>query len=248
MTEGKILAKVAGEVITDIDVDRMIASMGQRGAAYNTPSGRSALLDEIVNKKLLLLDARRNLIEREPAFKEQLEKLKEELLANYCVEKVISDVRVTAEETKKFFDEHESDFVAGERVEASHILTDSEEKAQSILGDIKDGKISFEEAAKQFSTCPSKENGGSLGEFSRGQMVPEFEEVAFGMNEGEISDPVKTQFGYHIIRLEKKHPAEKMNYADISEHIKAKLLQEKQQKAFRSKINQLKIMYPVDKF
>ncbi len=248
MSEPKILASVAGKPITESDVDEVILSMGQRAKTYDNPKGREAILEQLINKKLLLLDAQRNLFERESAFKEQLAKLKEELMSNYCIEKIMSSVRVTDSDAKAFFEEHRSDLVADESIEASHILVESEEECEKILNDINSGNISFEDAAKKYSTCPSKEAGGNLGEFTKGQMVPEFENAAFEMAVGEIRGPVKTQFGYHIIKLSAKHESAEMKFEDIEGQIKEQLLREKQQKAYQSKIAQLKIMYMVDKF
>lgn len=88
------------------------------------------------------------------------------------------------------------------QVRAKHILVSSEEEAKMILDDIKSGKVSFEDAAKKHSQCPSKENCGDLGFFSRGMMVKPFEEAAFAMKKGEISVPVKTDFGWHLIKVE----------------------------------------------
>ncbi len=85
------------------------------------------------------------------------------------------------------------------KITASHILVKSQEKAEEILNKLKIGK-SFEELAKENSLCPSKKRGGNLGTFSRGQMVREFEKIAFNLKKGEISAPVKTQFGWHIIK------------------------------------------------
>ena len=134
-----------------------------------------------------------------------------------------------------------------ESVNASHILVDSEEKALEILAGIKSGEISFEQAAMENSSCPSGRNGGSLGDFGKGQMVPEFDTAVFAMAVGEITDaPVKTQFGYHLIKLNSKNAAEVMPLAEIAPEIKNALLQEKQRTAYESKINQLKILYPVD--
>ncbi len=87
-----------------------------------------------------------------------------------------------------------------QKVRASHILVKTEVDANSLLFDVKNGK-SFEEAAKEKSICPSGKRGGDLGWFGRGQMVKEFENAAFALKKGEISRPVKTQFGWHIIKL-----------------------------------------------
>ena len=87
------------------------------------------------------------------------------------------------------------------QVKASHILVATENEANKILKNIRDGKISFEDAAKKFSKCPSGAEGGDLGYFGRGMMVKEFEDAAFATAAGEISAPVKTPFGWHLIKV-----------------------------------------------
>ena len=106
MAEAKILASIAGTNITEADVDALVASLSQRGQNYNTPEGRNMVLEQLIHQKLFLIDASRNLYEREPAFKAELARLKEDLLINYAVNKAVEGVRVTEEETKKYFDEH----------------------------------------------------------------------------------------------------------------------------------------------
>jgi peptidyl-prolyl cis-trans isomerase C len=137
--------------------------------------------------------------------------------------------------------------MSGESVNASHILVETEEKALEILAEIESGKKSFEDAAKEYSSCPSGQSGGSLGDFGRGQMVPEFDTAVFEMNVGEITKtPVKTQFGFHLIKLNSKAESAQTPFAEIAAEIKEGLLGEKRRKAYESKINQLKILYPVD--
>ncbi len=243
----KILAKVGGFPITEDDVNEFLAGLGQRGAAYNNPEGRKAILNQLIGNKLLLLDARRNLLEGEAGFREQLAKLKDQLLVNYAAEKAISGVSTTEDEAKSYYEENKAQFLGEETVSASHILVDSEELAKELIEKIKSGEVSFENAATENSSCPSKERGGNLGEFGRGQMVPEFDTAVFSMQVGEISsEPVKTQFGYHIIRLDAKRDSETVPYENVKNEIKAHLTAEKQKKAYDSKINQLKIVYPVD--
>ena len=86
-------------------------------------------------------------------------------------------------------------------VRAAHILVDKEVDAIHIRKEIVDGKKDFYQAAREYSKCPSGRNGGDLGWFGKGMMVPEFEKVAFSTPEGQISQPVKTQFGWHIIKV-----------------------------------------------
>jgi peptidyl-prolyl cis-trans isomerase C len=83
---------------------------------------------------------------------------------------------------------------------ASHILVKTEEQANQILKRLADGE-EFDKVARRFSSCPSGKNGGDLGWFGKGQMVPEFEQVAFGNDAGKVVGPVKTQFGYHVIKV-----------------------------------------------
>ncbi len=243
----KILATVGGLTVTDADVDELIMSLGQRGQAYNNPEGRRAVLEQVIGNKLLLLDARRNLYEAEPAFREQLNKLKDRLLASYAGEKALAGATVTDAEVKEYYEANKEQFTSGETVNASHILVDSEEKATEIYNEIASGAKTFEDAAREYSSCPSKDNGGNLGDFSRGQMVPEFDSAVFSMEVGEITKaPVKTQFGYHLIKLNSKGEPKVASLEEIKDDLKMGLLGEKRRKAYESKINQLKIMYPVD--
>ncbi len=242
-----ILASVGGMPITDEDVNEFLRELGPRAQSYMSPEGRKVILNQLIGNKLLLLDAKRNLLEAEPAFKAELARLKDSLLTSYATEKAISSVTVSDKDAEEYYNQNKEQFVTGESVNASHILVDSEEKANEILAKINAGEISFEDAATQFSSCPSKANGGNLGDFGRGQMVPEFDTAVFEMAEGEItSAPVKTQFGYHIIKLNSKKESEEMPFASISAEIKEALLAEKRRAAYESKINQLKILYPVD--
>ena len=246
--ENKVLAAVGGVNITEEDVSEAIIAMGQRGQSLNNPQGRAMVLEQLINRKLLLAGARKELLEFDPEFKKQLNIMKEELLTKFAISRAIENVKVTDEEAKKFYDENPAAFVSGNTVTASHILVDSEEKANEIKDDIDAGKITFADAAKQYSSCPSMENGGDLGAFGQGQMVKEFEDAAFTSEIGVVTAPVQTQFGWHLILVTDKSESSVMAFEDVSEQLKEQLLSEKQQKAYASKLNQLKILYPVDMF
>ena len=111
---GKILATVGTLTVTEDELLEFIAGLGQRGAAYNTPEGRAMILEQLVGNKLLLLDAKRNLFEAEPAFKEQLARLKDNLLANYAAEKVIAAISVSDKEARDYYEENKERFNQGE--------------------------------------------------------------------------------------------------------------------------------------
>ena len=243
----KILAKVGPLTVKESEVEEFLLSLGQRGAAYNNPEGRRVILEQIISNKLLLLEARSNLYETEPEFKAELARLKENLLVNYASGKVFDRVTVTEGELRDYYEKNLDRLGGGATVNASHILVDTEEQALEILGKIKSGELSFEDAAMQFSSCPSGERGGNLGDFSEGQMVPEFDRAVFSMEVGEITEvPVRTQFGYHLIKLNSKNEAQVPSFEEIEPQLREALLNEKRHEAYGRHINQLKILYPVE--
>ena len=243
----KILAKVGALTVSEREVDEFLAELGQRGQGYNNPEGRKAILEQIISSKLLLLDARHNLLETEPEYKAELAKLRENLLINYAGNKVIAAVKVNDEDVKKYYEDNLDKFKQGETVNADHILVDSEEKALEILAKIESGELSFADAAKEFSSCPSGQRGGNLGDFGRGQMVPEFDKAVFELEVGEVTKtPVQTQFGYHLIKLNSKSDATVMPFEDVAPQLTDIVLNEKRREAYERKINQLKILYPVE--
>ncbi len=244
----KILAKVGTLTVTEADVDEFLVGLGQRGQSYNNPEGRAIILEQLIADRLLLLEARRNLYEAEPEFRAELAKLKDNLLVRYAGNKALAGISATDKEARDFYDANPDKFMGGATVNASHILVETREKALEVLGKIKAGEMTFEDAAQAYSSCPSKDNGGNLGDFGKGQMVPEFDAAVFAMQVGEITDePVATQFGFHLIKLNSKTDAEMTPYEAIAGQIKEMLTGEKVRAAYESKINQLKIMFPVDK-
>ena len=243
----KILAKVGALTVSEREVDEFLAELGQRGQGYNTPEGRKAILEQIISSKLLLLDARHNLLETEAEFKAELAKLRENLLINYAGNKVISAVKVNDADVKKYYEDNLDKFKQGETVNADHILVDSEEKALEILAKIESGEMSFGDAAREYSSCPSGQRGGNLGDFGRGQMVPEFDKAVFELEVDEMTKtPVKTQFGYHLIKLNSKSESTVIPYEEVAPQLIEMVLNEKRREAYEKKINQLQILYPVE--
>ena len=150
---------------------------------------------------------------------------------------------MTEEEAKEYYEANPNKFKKEETVQAKHILVEDEDKCTDILNSIVSGELSFEEAAKQHSTCPSGQQGGDLGEFGHGQMVKEFDEAAFAAEPGKVVGPVKTQFGYHLIRVEKKNEAEVQPFEAVKATIVNTLFQKKQNDAYEAKEKELKEKY-----
>ena len=150
---------------------------------------------------------------------------------------------IAREEIREYFEANKARFAKGASVHAKHILVDSEDKCNKLLESIVSGGKAFEDVAKESSTCPSGANGGDLGEFGKGQMVKEFEDAAFAAEIGHVVGPVKTQFGYHLIKVEDKKEAEDAKLDDVKEQIKSEIMQKKQQEAYTAKVEELKKKY-----
>jgi foldase protein PrsA len=157
-----------------------------------------------------------------------LEDFKTNIEMNLKLQKLLEPkITITEDEMKAYFDANKETFDVKEQVKASHILVDSEAKAKEVKEKLSAGG-DFAALAKEYSIDTSNsEQGGALGFFSRGDMVPEFENVAFSLEAGTISDPVKTDFGYHIIKLEEKTTAKAAVYEETKDQLKDILFGEK---------------------
>ncbi|TDL83430.1 foldase [Peribacillus frigoritolerans] len=189
----------------------------------------------------------------EEAFIQQLETsggtaqdVKKDLETNLKIEKLLEpEIKISEDEMKTYFDGNKESFAEPEQVKASHILVEDEAKAKEVKEKL-DGGADFIELAKEYSTDTSNsENGGDLGYFAKGEMVAEFEEVAFAMKEGEISEPVKTEFGYHIIKFADKKAAADAVFEDKKEEIKETLFDQKMQTAYTAWLQEKKEEYDI---
>ena len=246
--EDKILAIVAGNEIKESDLERIINRYPAEQQGYiKSEKGRAQLLDQTISFELMSKFGKELGLDKTEEFQKTVEALAKELLTQVTIDKVLSEVTVTDDEIKKYYDENKSQFVEQPKVSAKHILVETEEEANSIKDEIKSESITFEEAAKKYSSCPSKENGGDLGAFGRGMMVPEFEEAAFASEIGVVTEPVKTQFGYHLILVEDKSEAKEKTFEETKDSISKYLLESAQQKKYVSLSNELAEKYGVER-
>jgi peptidyl-prolyl cis-trans isomerase C len=185
--------------------------------------------------------------------------IRKDVIINNLVEKeVISKIKVSDDDAKKFYDENAAQFKKEAQVKASHILIGTEptasaeekkkakEKAEEVLKELKAGK-DFAELAKTNSTCPSKSQGGDLGFFGKGQMVKPFEDAAFGLKKDELSGVVETQFGYHIIKLTDKKEAETVPLAEVKDKIINYLKNQQIQKGVQTLVASQKDKFKIEK-
>ena len=203
---------------------------------------QEALVRGYVNTKLLEQEAAKSGIENSKEFQDKITNVKKQLMQQEVIEKYLKSAL-----TDKMIDDEYNKLVASlkdkEEVKASHILVDTEDKAKAAKKKLNKG-TKFADVVKEFSTdAATKASGGTIGYFTQGQLVPEFEKKAFEMKIGEISEPVKTQFGWHIIKLEDKRKAKIPTKDEAKQSISGKLNREVLEKFFEdlSKKADLKI-------
>ncbi|MCC5912654.1 MAG: peptidylprolyl isomerase [Clostridiaceae bacterium] len=245
MSEKQVLAVVANREITQEDVNLLIRSLDpQRAMQFQSEEGQKRLLEELVNQELFYLDAVENNLEKDEHFQGELKKVQDNFLKQYAINELIRTAAIGEDETLNYYNENQDQFKTPPTTKASHILVETEEEAQEILEALK-GDLSFEEAAEKHSKCPSNSRGGDLGYFPKGQMVPEFEEALINMEIGEISAPVKTQFGQHLIKLVDRKEEEAKSFDEVKNQLSQQLLAQKQQSLYSNKVQDLKGKYDV---
>jgi parvulin-like peptidyl-prolyl isomerase len=247
------LVTVNGSAITDTDVDSALMNATQ-GRFNQVPADKQAefrkqVLEQLIAKELVYGDAQKTGILKSKEFKDEYknvqERIKKELAIQVWQKKELDKVVVTEKELKEYYDKNKEEFDEKESVHARHILVKEETEAKAIITDLKSLtgdalKNKFIELAQTKSTGPSGPKGGDLGYFAQGQMVPEFNDKVFAMNVGTITEePVKTQFGYHVIYLEDKKAKATRAYEDVKSFIEERLKMEKFKSIMKTKMEAL---------
>jgi peptidyl-prolyl cis-trans isomerase C len=236
---GKVVAEIGKEQITLDEVNDMIKTVPEQYQA-TAQVHKDMLLDSMINQKLLYTEASKLNLDKDLNVQKQLNGARKDILIKAYLKKEIEDtVKVTDEEAKKYYDANKDKFKEPEKINISHILVDSEAEAKDILAKLKGG-ADFAALAKEKSKDASKEKGGELGFIAKGQTVPEFEQAAFALQPGQLSGVVKTQFGYHIIKVTGKQPEKLMAYDDIKDQLKQMMLADKQKERFEALLRDLK--------
>ncbi len=247
------LVTVNGTQITqqDVDTELMNATQGRfdQVPADKQAEFRKQVLEQLVAKELVYNDAEKTGVLESKAFKDEYIKVqarvKKELAIQVWQKFQLDKVKISNKELKDYYDKNKEEFNEKSSVHARHILVKTEGEAKKIAKDLKSLKgealkQKFIEKAKAFSTGPSGPKGGDLGYFSEGQMVPEFNDKVFSMKVGTVSDPVKTQFGYHLIYLEDKKAKKILAFTEVKSFIDQRLKMEKFKVIMQSKMLELK--------
>ncbi|MGO1469047.1 MAG: peptidyl-prolyl cis-trans isomerase [Tissierella sp.] len=162
------------------------------------------------------------------------EDIKDQIEEKLSIEKLLGDdVKVTDDEIKEYYEKNKDKFTQKEQVNASHVLVKDEDLAKDIKKKLDDGEDIGELAKEHSEDTGTKDQGGNLGFFGRGQMVEEFDKAAFDLEVGEISEPIKTEHGYHVIVVNEKKEEEVQSLEDIKDTIKVVISEEKMEPAFQ---------------
>jgi len=242
------LAKVGNTKITQADLEREIKNLPEFAQKlFEGPGGKEKFLDELIKKELLYQEALKKGLDKDAEYRRKVEEYKKLTLIGQLLEKEIeTKAKVTDQDVKDYYEKHKEELASVSQIRASHILVKTEEEAKKILERLKKGE-DFAKIAKKSSIDPgSAKNGGDLGFFSSGQMVPEFEAAAARLKTGEISEPVKTKFGYHIIKVTDKKMGKPVEFEKAKTVIFQRLSGEKQKEFFDSYIESLKKSYKVE--
>jgi len=222
----RIVAKVNGVEITEQELALAEVDMLQQFAQTPAEDRRAAILNALIDIKLLAAAAEAAGLDKTPNFKARMAFTRARTLHNEIFQKQALDV-ITDEELQSRYNIEVKNFPESEEVRARHILVETEEAAREIIAEL-DGGADFVELAKSKSTGPSGPNGGDLGFFGKGQMVPEFEAAAFALENGKYTkDPVKSQFGWHVILKEEGRITPPPSFKEVKDQVRQMLAREK---------------------
>ncbi len=236
-----IVAKVGDAVITEADIAFAAQDLGQELQRFPPAQWRQLLLDVVIDMELLALAAKKDGLDQDPDFQKQLEFLELRALRNAYLGQKINGA-ISEDDVKAAYEKEFADFEGEPELNARHILVKEKAEAEALIKEL-DGGADFAELAKEKSTGPSGPNGGDLGYFGKGQMVPSFEEAVFALEKGAYTaEPVKTQFGWHVIKLEDKRLQEKPTLETVENNLRQQLMREH----YDARVAELKDEYKVE--
>lgn len=212
-----VVARVNGQPITRSEVLAFYSQLPSPMNQIPLEQIRSGIVNELAARKLIGIAAEKAKLDKDPAVKQQLEAAREQVLQHAYLEKKVR-AEVTEATLKARYEQLIKSQPAEEEVHARHILVPTEADAKAALEEVKKG-ADFAEVSKKRSTGPTAATGGDLGFFTKEKMVPEFAEAAFKLQPGQVSDPVKTQFGWHIIKVEERRKAPPPTFEESRQQI-----------------------------
>lgn len=221
-----VIATVNGLEITENELALAEGDLDRQFQQLPPEQRRAAALSALLEIKLLAQKATEQGLDKDDAFMRRMAFLQIRALHSAFVEKEVA-AAVTDEAVRARYDQEIADTPPANEVHARHILVKTREEAEAVIAELDGGK-DFSELAKEKSTGPSGPAGGDLGYFQAGQMVPEFEAAAFALEVGGYSrEPVETQFGWHVIKVEDKRAAQPQSFDEVKEQLRSVMMRDK---------------------
>lgn len=220
----KTLAVVNGSEITEQDLKDALTGFneGQRASILRDKYQKRQVLEDLIQRELLVQQAEKEKIQNSEKYQDSLKAFKKQLMATLLVEKKIGQ-KLTTANAKNYYKKNRFRFTTDE-VKAYHILLNSQKEARKILLKAKVPNADFQALAEKYSKDPSaKNNRGDLGYFTRDRMVPEFSEAAFAAKEGSVVGPVKTAYGWHIIKVVDRKKGRALEFSEVEFQVKEAL-------------------------
>lgn len=249
---GEVLAKVGDHEITRQMLDNIIATIPEENRVpFLTPDGQKKILDEVVSFTLFAEAAKAAGMDKEPAAQTRLEYLQTQYLAREYFQRYLAKVTpISEEELKAYYKDRLAEFTPPEEIKARHVLIATEVQANKVLEELKSGK-DFAEVAKKYSIDPAAKDGGRLLQadgrdwLPRGTFEKSFEHVLFKIPKGEIGGPMKTQFGWHVLKVEDLRQPPAPSFVQVRGMIKSRLEDQRNAQLHNKLTEELKKTIPV---
>jgi len=237
----EVVATYSGKKLTSADVVQEIERLPGPSRAYlSSPDRKRQFVENMILNDLLFTEAQKAGYDKDPDIEKQLADMRKRLVVQRLMREYQTPPTITDEDAKKYYDDNPNLF-STTQIKASHILVKDEETAKRLHAQLVADPSTFAELAKQESIDKtSGAKGGDLGKFGQGRMVPDFERVAFSLKPGQLSDPVKTQYGWHIILVSEREEGERKPFDQVKEQIKTALRNKQLQDAVQAKFDALK--------
>ena len=242
LAQDKVVATVNGKALTETDMKLAEAEIG--GDLGNLPEAtkRRVLVEYLIENQLFANAAEQEKMAAGEAFEDRMQYWRRRALRDTYFDKTVKD-SIGEAAAKTFYDDQVKTLKPEEEVQARHILVESEAQAKELADKVAKGE-DFAALAKEHSKDPgTKDDGGLLPFFSRGQMVPQFEEAAFKLKKGEVSPPVQSQFGWHLIKVEERREKQPPTFEQVKDRILASMIHRKAQSLANNLREQSKVEY-----
>ena len=238
-SKGEVLARFDGGQITDQDFLKKIRAL-PRSLQKVALEHKKEMIEDMANEHFLMKEAERQGLSKDPDVQEVIRAAQKKIIIAKLIDKEVDkQLTIKPEDVSQYYEFHKDEFMTPLLMRASHILVKTESEAASIKASLDQGG-DFAELARQKSIDASAVRGGDLGIFQKGQFVPEFEQQVLQMKKGEIRGPVKTQFGYHIIRLDERMEGRLREFQSVKTLAQERLINDRRTKAFKAYVVKLK--------